>query len=68
MNEEGKAVSTSLPKIINKIREIRSALVQAEEDCSLTTSQLMELIHGQTRELALIFHQLIQLHPGKDKS
>lgn len=69
MNEEGKAVFTSPPKIKSKIRKIQSALAQAEEDGSLTTSQLIEIVHRQTRELARIFHQLIHLHSKKeDKS
>ena len=69
MNEEGKAVFTSPPKIKSKIRKIQSVLAQAEEDGSLTNSQLIKIVHRQTRELARIFHQLSHLHSRKeDKS
>jgi hypothetical protein len=65
MTEKGKAVFTPLPTICSNIREICSELIRALED-GRTTSELTEVVHCQTRELARIFHQLSHLHSEKE--
>ena len=65
MNEEGRSVSKSPEIIFYKIRTISAELIRALED-GRTLSELTEVVHRQTRELARVFHQLNHLHTGKE--
>jgi hypothetical protein len=65
MDRKG-SVSPHPPKeIVSKIRDIIVELERALENDGLTTPQLIKLIHGQTLQLARIFHRLSHLHSGK---
>lgn len=65
MNRKGSASPHPPKEIVCKIRDIIAELENALENDGLTTPQLSKLIHGQTVELARIFHQLSHLHSGK---
>jgi hypothetical protein len=66
MREEGKAVSQSQAIIWHKIFEIGAELIRAYDDHLLTTSELLEVVHFQLRELARAYHQLSHLHSEKE--
>jgi hypothetical protein len=65
MNEKSFKTSLANEKILRKIRSISEDLTQATENCGITTKQLIEIIHRQTRELSQIYHQLCHLYSEK---
>jgi len=66
MSEEGKSASQSKAIIWDKIFEIGTELIREWDNGVLTTSELLELVHQQIRELARVYHQLRHLHSKKE--
>ena len=66
MSKEGKAASQSQAIIWDKIFEIGTELIREWDNGVLTTSELLEVVHHQTRELARVYHQLHHLHSKKE--
>ncbi|BBO72612.1 hypothetical protein DSCW_00290 [Desulfosarcina widdelii] len=64
--EKGKSVSYPPGLIWDKIEEIGSELIREFDNGVLTTSELAEVVHRQTRELAQVYHQLSRLQSEKE--
>ena len=66
MSEEGKSASQSQTIIWDKIFEIGTELIREWDNGVIKTSELLEVVHHQIRELARVYHQLRHLHSEKE--